>query len=140
MACDLQMTQSNTIKWKCKTKIYKFKAHQEVYAPCDFMVGFAGSAGDIVGIADYFEDPDSWKKPPKLSGDMNGLVLTQEGNIYIFQNPGRWLLVDAPYAACGSGSVFALGAVNAGASVKEAVKIASKLDPWSGMGVKQMSW
>jgi len=139
MAADLQMTQHNSIKWKCKTKMYKFSAHPDTYGECDFIMGFAGTANDMITAFEFFSNPDSFKKIPNLSG-LTGLVLTAKGSIYIFDKLDKWLLVDAPYAAIGSGSMYALGAMSTGASPKEAVKAASKLDPYTGLGIKVVSF
>ncbi len=139
MACDLQFTQNNAVKWKGKTKIYKFKAHPDTYPHADFMIGFAGSADDIITAVEFFSNPDNHKKVPKIAG-LTGMVLTAQKDIYMFSSLGRWLLVNEPYASIGTGSPFALGAMAAGATPKEAVKAAIGKDPYSGLGIKTLSW
>jgi ATP-dependent protease HslVU (ClpYQ) peptidase subunit len=133
MACDLQMTEG-TKKWKCKTKIYKFKANPNTYPHSDFIVGFAGTAGSIVSVAEFFSLPDT-TTPPKVK-DLKGLVLTAEGHIFAFDQYTQWIRIDQKYAAIGSGGEYALGAVEMGASLREAIKVASKHDPNTGLGVK----
>ncbi len=140
MACDLQFTNLNTgMKFKGKTKIYKFNANPLTYNDCDFMVGFAGSASDVIAVAEFFSMPEAFDKPPKVSG-MGGLVLTQKGDIFTFDHYSKWLMVNQEYMSIGSGSLVALGAVAAGSSPKEAIKIASKLDAYTGMGIKVLRW
>jgi hypothetical protein len=132
------MTYSGSIKWKCKTKIFKFNAHPDIF-PDDFMVGFAGTGNDLITAAEFFSIPDSFKRVPNLKG-LHGLVLTVKGDIFIFDQLDKWMLVSEPHASIGSGSMFALGAMEAGGSVKDAIKAATKLDPFTGLGVKVLSW
>lgn len=138
MACDLQFTDGTT-KWKGKTKIYKFKAHPLIYPVCDFIVGFAGTASDIISVAEFFSMPDVIK-PPRIRGIFRGLVLTEEQDIFTFDHYAQWLAVNDKYAACGSGQTVALGAMAAGASPKEAIKHASKHDAFTGFGVKTLKF
>lgn len=138
MACDLQMTQHNMITWKIKTKVFQFNANA-AYPDADFIVGFAGTANDLMEAVDYFSNPEDYKKAPKLA-NLTGLVLTSKGGIYMFDRVDRWLLIDTPYAAIGSGSLYALGAMESGKTPKEAIKVASKWDPYTGMGIKAHSF
>ena len=48
--------------------------------------------------------------------------------------------MDEPTYAIGSGMHYALGALKTGATPKEAVVAASKLDPMTGLGVKVMEF
>ena len=137
MASDLQFTQSNAIKWKGKTKIYKFDPHPDVYNE-EFIVGIAGSANDLITVSEFFYNPEAFKRVPKVN--CNGLVLTKSGRIYTFTELDKWLYMDVPFAAVGSGSPAALGALHAGASPKEAVQAAMKVDPFTGLGIKQLSF
>lgn len=139
MACDLCFTQSDTIQWKGKTKIYKFKANDQGYPHCDYMIGFAGTAADMMTASEFFNNPEDFKRVPVLRG-LTGLVLTQKRDIYVFSQLDKWLLMDEPFAAIGSGSTFAFGAMATGATPKEAVKIASLRDPWTGLGIKSLKW
>lgn len=141
MACDLQFTNANTGgKWKGKTKIYKMECPFICGQP--FVVGFAGGANDMLTIIDFFENYNPEVKPRRLSIGANsgGLILTQDGTIYRFSDPTKWILVCEPYAAIGSGMDYALGAMASGKTPKEAVKIASKHDSYTGLGVKVLSF
>jgi ATP-dependent protease HslVU (ClpYQ) peptidase subunit len=139
MACDLCFTQNGAITWKGKTKIYKFKAHPDTYPVCEFIIGFAGTANDIITAVEFFNNPDDFKKVPPIKG-LTGLVLTQQKDIYMFNELGKWIGVDEPYASIGSGSPFALGAMAAGSTPKEAVKAATARDPYTGLGIKTLSF
>lgn len=136
---DRQFTNTVTgHKWKGKTKVYRFTAHPDTYSACDFIMGFAGSASDIVTISSYFEFPDMFGKPPRVRG-CTGVVLTAKRDIFVFDDYTKWLLVDEPFHAIGSGAEYALGAMAAGKSPREAVKIASSKDCYTGFGIKGYS-
>lgn len=137
MAGDLQCTNSRTgTKWKCKTKIYKFDAHPSIY-PEPFIVGFSGSTADMIGVSEFFSNPDRWKRGPTTKNIM-GLVLVPDGTIYLFEDYTSWILVDQPYAAIGTGAEYALGAMVQGATPKQAVRASMKHDIYTGMGVKEL--
>lgn len=137
MASDLQFTEGN-MKWKGITKIFKFPAHPNTFGECAFIGGFAGTASSLVAVAEFFSLPET-TKPPKIK-DLRGLILTEKGDIFAFDDYGMWLRMDQPYAAIGSGAAFALGAMANGATPKEAVRIAMKHDAFTGMGVKSLRW
>jgi ATP-dependent protease HslVU (ClpYQ) peptidase subunit len=134
MACDLQMTLSGTQKTKCKTKVFQFDPIED-FCPEPFMVGFAGDASEIMDAVDFFTHPEIYKKPPNTKG-LVGLTLTKSGKIFQFSHPAKWVRVDAKCAAIGSGAMIALGAMHSGATPKQAIKAASELDPFTGMGIK----
>ena len=138
MACDLQMTQANAIKWRCKTKVYQFDGHEDTY-PVDFMIGFAGTADDIITAVEFFKNPDSFKSCPNIRG-LTGLVLTVKKEIFMFQHIAKWITVNEPFSAIGTGSIAALGAMHSGATPREAVQAATKIDPFSGMGIKEFTF
>ena len=131
---DLQYTE-NTRKWKGRPKVFHFKANPNSYPHSDFYVGFAGRASDIIDVAEFFSRPDEIK-PPRPSNNLRGAVLTAEGSIFTFEDYRKWIAIDSPYYAIGSGAEFALGALAMGASVKEAIKVASNNDSHTGMGYK----
>lgn len=140
MASDLQFTFSDTgYKWKGKQKMFMFDPHQNTYTVSKFIIGFAGAAGDIITAAQFFTDPDSFKTPPRVK-DLLGLVLTQNKEIYMFDDYRKWIRMDASHAAIGSGGAFALGAITTGATPVEAVRVAMKHDAYTGMGVKELGF
>ena len=138
MACDLQGTINNTTKVKLSTKIYKISAHPDICEE-DFIVGFCGNSSLGLDIADYFQRPDVYKTPPKVR-NVGALILTESGRIYTFENPTQWTELVEDYMAIGSGDMVALGALHQGASPEEAIVAASKIDPFTGCGVKSLSF
>jgi ATP-dependent protease HslVU (ClpYQ) peptidase subunit len=129
---DLQFTNGSN-KWKGASKV--FKINSPAVWHCPFIVGFAGTASDLISVRYFFEDPEAFPKPPKIK-QLEGLILTAEREIYVFDNYTKWLKVEEPFSAIGSGAMFATGAMGAGASPKEAVKVAMKSDIYTGFGVK----
>jgi hypothetical protein len=122
------------MKFKGKTKIYQFEPHDLIH-PCGFMVGFAGTASDIAQACAFFANPEAFKQPPRIRG-LTGLVLDEKKNLFIFDSMASWLRVDQKFAAIGSGSPYALGALEQGASPKDAVKAAMQHDCFTGQGIK----
>jgi len=142
IASDLQYTASTGYKWKGRTKLYRFSAHPLTYEHSDFIIGIAGTADDAVSIAHFYSSPEDWVKgPPKVGPNINGIVLTEDKNVFMFTSKyTQWMGVADKHIAIGSGGEFALGALAAGKSLKEAIKIASNKDSYTGMGYMEMSF
>jgi hypothetical protein len=137
IAGDLQYTDTNNnSKFKGSPKVFRFEPHKDTYPVCPYYVGFCGTAQDLIMIAEFFSMPDAFPKPPKNSKTLMGLVLTEKGDIFTFDSYDRWLPVKESFYAIGSGMGIASGAMAAGATPTEAIKIASKQDIYTGMGVK----
>lgn len=69
--------------------------------------------------------------------DFEALVLNTDGTVRNYIGNGRSALIASP-AACGSGSSYALAAMDAGLSPAEAVKIAINRDAMSGGTVREI--
>jgi hypothetical protein len=93
--------------------------------------------GRLFGAAHGSEDIERLRralvkgsKPPKLD-DVAGLLIDRTGRAWLYE--GRiWQPVNAPYYAVGTGSIFAMGAMDAGALAVEACAIGARRDPYSG--------
>lgn len=101
-----------------------------------------GSA--IIGTCGDSDDGDlfvKWygtkKKRPKMQAEFEALVLTPEG-LYHFDDAVSANRVNSDWFAVGSGSHAALGALHAGKTLEEAVEIATKVDPNSGLPIQVM--
>lgn len=139
MACDLQGTLGNEQKMKIATKIWRFDANELIFDECPFIVGMAGSINEMMEIVDFFHSPDVYKRPPPMRMSV-GLVLTAKGQLFHFSQPHKWMAVQEKFHAVGSGSLVALGAMHSGATPKEAVLAATKVDPMTGMGTKVLKF
>lgn len=91
--------------------------------------GSSGEGPDITRFAEWLEGGAKGKM--HVSRDFCGLVLEPGGKVIRYTNDGVPLEV-APPIATGSGMEFAIGAMEAGASAEEAVRIAAKRDTGTG--------
>jgi hypothetical protein len=133
MYSDLQYTNHSTgFKFKGDGKVYRFEPNE--LFPFSYLIGFTGSASDVVTAVSYLSRPDLFKKPP--AARVSGLVVTDKHKIFMFEHYLKWVEIHAKYAAAGSGSEFAIGALAQGATPKEAVKVAMQHDVYTGMGIK----
>lgn len=132
IAADRQATHNGGLKFRVSNKINKFD--NPTFYNTTFYVGLVGNIDNFAPVLQYFLDPSTFKECPVLKKG-EGIILTQDNQIYTFYAPNIWTLVDQPFYSIGSGMNFAMGAMSAGLSPYEAVKIASKLDPMTGMGV-----
>jgi 20S proteasome alpha/beta subunit len=78
------------------------------------------------------EDPPQWKSAA------TGIHIHTNGQIWTYEGGGLWLRDKGKYAAWGSGSPYAYGAMAANADAVEAVRIAKKFDNASGGSVKAL--
>lgn len=93
------------------------------------IVGCAGNATDRIAFCKWLIEGG---KPPRIRKDeFAALVLRQDGEIEYFDDTCIPLPAEAPIAI-GSGREIAIGAMEAGASPKDAVHIAAKRDPHTG--------
>ena len=139
MASDLQATLGKDLKFKVKGKAEHFPDGSPLYpALGEFMVGFAGNVNEWVEFLDYLIAPEGYKRPPKV--EIQLLFLTKKGQIFYGSAADRIIAVNEPYFSIGSGSVAAMGALHAGATLKDTIKAASKIDPNTGMGIKEYNF
>lgn len=142
MAGDQQGTLGDGRKIKVTTKLYMFDPNPLTYEYGRFMVGFAGTTNDKIVVSDFFMFPEKFDGPPALSApdEFQGLVLTEKKEIFYFYHPAHWVRVNQPWFAIGSGAAAAMGALHMGATPLEAVKAASKVDSFTGMGFKTLDF
>lgn len=134
MAADKQFTHASGMKLIGRTKIIEVPL-PEMFGAKRAFIGFSGNAdvwGNIVG---WLHDPT--EKPPKCR-DIEFLMLTDKGSIMHGTNMTNWIEICQPHCAIGSGMQYAQGAMAAGKSPIEAVKVASKHDAMTGMGFNKL--
>lgn len=143
MACDLQGTLGDGRKVKVTTKLYMFDPHPLTYDGGRYIIGFAGTTNDKIRVSDFFMFPEKFPDgPPQLEtpDDFQGLVLTERKEIFYFYSPAHWIRVNQPWFSIGSGASAAAGAMHMEATPLEAVKAASKVDSYTGLGFKTMDF
>lgn len=96
--------------------------------------------GGIVGCAgrvDVAGEFAAWlngvaEKPKEVDDDFYALVLTADGEVFLYDERLSPTHVEADFYAIGSGHEVAKGAMAAGATPEEAVEIACKLNLYTG--------
>lgn len=119
LAADTQTIHVEHVKLLHDVKIAKYKGH------------LFGLAGDLCPPLDefkkwWFTEP---RKPMKGRVKFDVLMITPEGHITIADHTGSIERLHMPFFAIGSGKEFAIGAMAAGASAKQAVQIAIEFCP-----------
>jgi ATP-dependent protease HslVU (ClpYQ) peptidase subunit len=90
-----------------------------------------GDTGVFSKLLEWFQTPEVDRgERPEIS-ECDALLLDPDGRLWFFTGAGK-RLVDAPFAAIGSGAPVAYGAMYAGATAPRAVEIAALVDPWTG--------
>lgn len=97
--------------------------------PDGSIFGFAGRTADANAIFGWLAD-GAKGSPPKIK-EGRALILRPGGRIEHLGEDGDLIEIEAP-AAVGSGGDIALGAMEFGASPKQAVEIAARRDPFTG--------
>lgn len=100
------------------------------------ILGWAGQAFDGRGFLAWYNG--GREGVPDVSDDFEGLILQSDGVILNVNEKGRWFIHPSP-AVIGSGCCFVLGALDAGATLVEAVEIAIGRDGFSSGTVGMMS-
>ena len=101
------------------------------------IVGAAGDGGDCVRFMDWAATGFDPKKKPKFSTgageeDESILLLLNEEGIHLMATSDPYPeLIAKDYYAIGSGGKAAMGALAHGASIDEALEIASSIDPYT---------
>lgn len=105
--------------------------HDKIFEIGGSLFGIAGVTTKAMKVVDWLAAgcPDGAK--PDTDDEFAILQLTHDG-IWFWDSALRPIKFGTPYAAIGSGADFALGAMLAGKSPKQAVEIACKLDEGSG--------
>lgn len=137
IAGDLQLTHGSALRLRGAPKVYEYENNKFYDLP--FAVGLCGVIDTCLDVLNCF-DEDWDGKIPKKYKQCEFLVLTQDGKLFTFNSPLRWIEVKQPFYAIGSGSHIALGAMQAGATAVEAVQAASKHDLYTGFGVTNVSY
>jgi hypothetical protein len=133
LAADSRLTVdygSGARKHTCR-KLYR-KRITEGKKSYDVVIATAGESSPGMVFYDWY---GSGKPIPDMflhiGGDFTCLVLTPKG-LYEFDVYCRGELIEEEFYAVGSGSMAALAAMHCGKSALEAVRIAARIDPFTG--------
>jgi len=124
MAGDTQYSDGGIIG-HLKTKIYRINGD---------ILGYAGSEANGVAFMNWYKDQS--KDPPDFS-DTTIMVLKKDGSIWTWEGcTTPTMLHDHGFYAIGEGAEIAMGAMYAGATPEAAVRIAIRLNPYTGGKVR----
>lgn len=137
LAGDLQLSHSSGAKFKSSSKLFLYE--NPLIYPKKFAVGYAGHVELCLTILDFFIDPVNFKLPKK-NETVEFIVLTEDGKMFTFNDPRKWIPVKNKHYAIGSGMTFAMGAMEAGKTPEEAVRLTMKLDKNTGFGVSKIEF
>lgn len=102
-------------------KVFKHKGH---------CIGIAGTYIHCIEFVRWWKDGGNPPRPK--TKDVTALVLTPKGKILCFDSYHTFYEIRDPFTAIGSGAAAAMGALHAGATPQQAVRIASRVDAATG--------
>lgn len=97
-----------------------------------FLIGCAGDTGDCVQYRRWATG--SLKETPALT-DIVVISIDEKKRIWCATQKMHWYQIGIKFWAVGSGANYALGAMAAGKTARQAVAIAMKLDVYCGLGI-----
>lgn len=125
------------------TKIYRVRAKPAKRRAHDAIIAAAGEVAPALLFVDWYKHQG---KLPEMatskSGDFTALVLSSDG---LLEYDGYYIPMQIGdydkygFYAIGSGAKAALGALHMGATAYEAVRIAARIDPYTGGDIVEMS-
>lgn len=99
-----------------------------------YLIGFAGDLSQALVFTDWFQSRES--RQPDLAEEKGWCALTLSAKgVEYWDCSLRPSPIMERYAAIGSGAPFAIAAMDAGATAKQAVAIAIKRDPGCGLPI-----
>lgn len=102
------------------------------------VIGVAGTTFIIDAFVRWYNDRDRPEQFDAKTDNFEALILKPDGTVWCYDQHGNCYEAGAP-SAIGSGSGVAYGAMAAGATPAEAVRIACDRDTCSGGGVDWMT-
>lgn len=100
----------------------------------DDIIGFSGPVESGLAFVEWKKG--ALEKPLELDDDFEALVLSKGGKMVYYGSKMIPIPIKEKFSAIGSGSHLAIGAMHAGLSPEDAVKIACKVDIGSCLPVK----
>jgi len=124
LAADRQAT-SGGIRNKC-TKLFRANG---------YAIGVSGGLAFGLAFVRWFKGGRD--SPCPLDEDTYALVMDIEtGECEQWESPGIGIPIEQEYESIGTGASVAYGALTMGADARQAVKVASKWDVYTGLGVQ----
>jgi 20S proteasome alpha/beta subunit len=125
LAADSRVTDGDMIVSDARKKVHRLKDGS--------VVAWSGSVQDAERLLRAMRK----SAPTPQLEEISALHLRTDGSLWEYEGEA-WVKQDPGYFATGSGSPYAFAAMDAGASAKEAVRIAIKRDAGSGGRVQSL--
>lgn len=109
------------------TKVFRATKRND---PCMVAYGCAGDSNDCIAFQEWVRGGE---KPAFKS--LAVLAVDEAGHPWYMDEGAKWWPIGRPVWAVGSGADYAIGAMAAGKSAREAVEIATEWDVHTGLGV-----
>lgn len=124
LAADRQATSGGTVT-KC-TKLFRVDG---------YAIGVSGHLSYGIAFKNWFKGDRLGDCP--LDEHTYALIMDiQTGYCEQWESPGTGIPVEDDFAAIGSGSCYAYGAMEMGADARTAIKVAAKWDSGTGLGIQ----
>ena len=127
MAAEGRSTLDDTIITDCALKITRLSDGA--------LIAIAGEDSYEAPLIRYLEDEQE-ELPQATPNAFAALLVEVDGTTKLYSGVGDFTVVDAPFIAIGSGAPYAYGALEMGASARDAVGIAISRDPNSGGAIQ----
>lgn len=101
------------------------------------VIGYAGNVEQALQFIEWRRHPDT--KPTFSEPSFEILELTSDGRLMWWGSEMIAVPIEDDHYAIGSGAAYALGAMAAGATVKEAIQIAAMYDANTGTEVQTLT-
>ncbi|RJP48709.1 MAG: hypothetical protein C4586_08300 [Anaerolineaceae bacterium] len=100
------------------------------------LCGWSGGFDNTQRFFDWIQEGRPNDKKPSMEKDQGfvGIIIENE-EIYRYEMGLFPIKINKPFWAIGSGSDYALAAMEMGATAEQAIEIASRLDLYTGLGV-----
>ena len=130
IAADSRATIGNHISPGNHQKIHEL-AGGSLYAFCGVV---SDGLKMLAFLTDDLDEMPTWKP-----GRTTAIIVNKKGTLRIYEGTGIWMIQKSKLYAMGSGDAYAYGAMAAGATAAQAVKIASRFDSCTGGTVRTRS-
>lgn len=124
LASDSQATDNQV--WSVQ-KLWEVADDSEV-----ILVGICGDIFAAMAFIEWLKDREHARKPQIECEDFEAIVIASNGRVTLWNQSLVPFKPRGKFFAIGSGGAAAMGAMHAGKSAVEAVKIAKRIDPYTG--------
>lgn len=115
-------------------KVFKVKG----YDGEQWLVGGVGSMTMLTQFVEWFKDTTTATETPSME-NTQALALNSKGQLFLYYATPYPIHIRDKWFAIGSGGEYAVGALEAGATPEQALRIATKRDANTGNGKLQVA-